>query len=159
MEKEALPQSLDLALRTEAFYTQAISADAAVVTYGELPMARPAGALHAVALFAAQTQDESPRSPDEIIVAVVGAEHAIIAVTPIRTKIAPIPACVAIWKDLEKKQKALAGKPDTGDKINQMREDADKNYRRCFTERAKTAPFFQSVTREAERFLAGLPLR
>ena len=57
------------ALRDESFYTQAISTDAAVVKFNELPIAKPASATSAFAMLAGRTQDSTPNAADEVFVA------------------------------------------------------------------------------------------
>ena len=51
-----VPQQPGAALKHESFYTQAISTDAAVINFGALPIATPAGATFAYG-FAGRTQD------------------------------------------------------------------------------------------------------
>src|SRR3984893_12567675 len=65
-EKNA-PQKVEDALKSEPFYTQAISTDAAVVKYAEVPVKKNASA-QVVAILDARSQDMVPRTPDELIV-------------------------------------------------------------------------------------------
>lgn len=162
--KGDMPASLDAAVRSEAFFTQAISTDAAVVTYGEIPISKPADVTTAVALLAATTQDESPRLPDKIVLSIVGKDRAFVAIAPLDAKIEAIPACTAIWDAAKKKLDALAATPnsktaDPGEAANEIREAADQAYRRCFAEEVKAASFFAAVTREAQQLIDTLPKR
>lgn len=158
-----MPKPFEEAVLSDAFFTQAISTDAAVVTYGEIPVSRPADAVTAVALLAATTQAESPPLPDRIILLVVDKERAFIAVAPLQTKIVVIPACIAIWDETHKKIAALETSSDpkinVGDEANKMREAADTAYRRCFAEKAKAASYFAAVTHEAQHLMDLLPKR
>jgi hypothetical protein len=162
--KGDMPASLDAAVRSEAFFTQAISTDAAVVTYGEIPISKPADAVTAVALLAATTQSESPRLPDKIILSIVGKERAFVAIAPLGAKIEAIPACTAIWDAAKEKINALdAASSSTtanpGEDANAIREAADQAYRHCFAEKVKAASFFVAVTREAQHVIDTLPKR
>jgi hypothetical protein len=63
-----VPQEVAAALRSEAFYTQALLTDAAITKYVEIAVARPAGAAFAFAMLVARAQILGPRTPDELIV-------------------------------------------------------------------------------------------
>jgi hypothetical protein len=89
-EKNA-PQKVEDALKSEPFYTQAISADAAVFKYAEVPVKKLASAQVVVAILDARSQDMGPRTPDELIVSVVQDGKAFIATEPVKAKINPIP--------------------------------------------------------------------
>lgn len=158
-----MPASFDQAVRSEAFFTQAISTDAAVVTYGEIPIVERAGDEAAVAFLAATTQAESPRLPDRMIVLVIGKARAFIIVAPMRAEIAPIPACTAIWDETEKKIAAFETTTDPkgnpGEDANRLRDVADSAYRRCFAEKAKTESAFAAVTHAARQLVDALPKR
>ena len=66
-----VPQDVNAALKSAAFYTQALTTDAAISKYVELPVAKPAKAKLAFAMLVARSQDLGPRTPDELIVTVV----------------------------------------------------------------------------------------
>ena len=61
-----MPQQIGAALKHESFYTQAISTDAAVINFGALPIARPAGATFAYGFLAGRTQDAIPDEANEV---------------------------------------------------------------------------------------------
>jgi hypothetical protein len=98
------------ALQSSAFYTQAISADAAVTLFAPLPIRAPAGATLAVAGLATQCNG-SCSLPLYIAAAVVKGgrvyvalvEAALPATTP---GAAPLGACDAVWKDFHDRYKA-----------------------------------------------------
>jgi hypothetical protein len=84
-----------------------------------------------------------------------------------RTKVKPIPACDAIWKESERKAAAVLDayiashledkEPfEQGDKAE---EDGDAAFHRCFAERAGSQPFFAALTRQAQALLDALPLK
>jgi hypothetical protein len=150
-----VPQEIGAALRSEAFYTQAISPDAAVVHYAEIALPKAAGP--AFAMLAARTQDSGPRTPDEIIVAVARGGRVYVASAMAAATVAPLPACERIWQDYEKMseaaQTAYVASNLKDDKLseqsNRLRAAGDAAYRRCFGERARKEGFFAEITRQA----------
>src|SRR6185437_6719213 len=76
-----LPGQMAEALKRDDFYTQAVNDDAAVVTYAEIPVARPAWATVAFAVLDGRTQDAPPRVPNEMIITVRGADRVYIVTT------------------------------------------------------------------------------
>lgn len=160
--EDNLPAQLGQALETEAFYTQAISSDAAVVFYGEIPVTK-AGANLAAAHLAARTQDLGPKLPDEILAAVVGDKRAFLISVPVADVAAPIPKCDMVWKDYEQKLAALDAKgPDekdqnVGDQSIALREEGDRAYRACFAKELPNAAFFPALTRKLQTALEVLP--
>ena len=55
-----VPQQIGAALKDESFYTQAISTDAAVVNFNELPIAKPASATFAFAMLGGANPGRRP---------------------------------------------------------------------------------------------------
>ena len=165
-EKNA-PQKVEDALKSEPFYTQAISADAAVFKYAEVPVKKLASAQVVVAILDARSQDMGPRTPDELIVAVVQDGKAFIATEPVKAKINPIPACDEIAKDADSKSdKAQADYAASGvkneklfDETIHLREQGNRDFRKCFGERARREGFFPTVTQQAQSLIDRLTSR
>src|SRR5262249_34164591 len=61
-----LPQGLPAALKSDEFYRQALSTDAAVVIFAQLPVAKPAWARTAFAVLAIRTQDAVSATPSQM---------------------------------------------------------------------------------------------
>ncbi len=152
-----IPRPLDAALRSEAFYTQAVSSDAAVDVYGTLVINVPAGD-HAVALLAARSQDLGPRLPDEILATVVGEKLTFIISIPAEG-VKSIPQCDKIWKATQDKLAALGNSKDqnAGDRSIQIREEGDKVYRACFAKNLGAAPFAAALSRQVQAVINRLP--
>jgi len=98
------------ALQSSAFYTQAISTDAAVTLFAPLPIRAPAGATLAVAELATQCNG-SCSLPLYIAAAVVKGGRVYVALVdaalPAPTQgAAPFDACDAVWKDFHDRYKA-----------------------------------------------------
>ena len=107
---DPLPTDPATALQSSAFYTQAVSADAAVTIFAPLPIQAPAGASLAVAGLATQCNG-SCSLPQYIAAAVVKGGRVYVALVdaalPAPTQAAAPPgACDAVWKDFYDRYKA-----------------------------------------------------
>lgn len=156
---ETPPQTLDQALKSEFFYTLAISPDAAVAKYADIPIAKPARAELAVGLLDQRSQDITGASvPEEIIVAVLQDGKLYVAAAQSKAKIVAHPACDKIWSDYEAKaNKALSDYSASGRtdqtlfaRYTRLQDEGSAAFRRCFAERAKSEKFFAEVTEEAQ---------
>jgi hypothetical protein len=165
--KSEVPKDAGAALTMDTFYTFAISADAAVDRYAELPVAKPATAKSVFAMLAAVSQDDSPTTPRELIVSVVNETRLFVATAPVAAKITPIAACQEIWKGAEEKEEAAhtvyrnSNLQDEAAlaRATQLREDGLAAFHRCYAERARNQPFFGAVVRQAQELLERLPVR
>jgi hypothetical protein len=155
-----VPQQIGAAFKDESFYTQAISTDAAVVNFGELPIARPASATFAFAMLAARTQDAIPDAADEVFVSALANGKVYVAYGKIRPKV-QVPACLAIKAGHDKKAAKAADDLQSSridrkayDKLGDLRQQGEDAYKRCFIQRAPQQPSFIEATRQAEILLA-----
>jgi hypothetical protein len=148
-----VPQQLDAALTTGAFYTQAIANGAAFDPYVTLPIT--AKTTPAAAVLMGQSQDIGPVTPDRIVVATVQGGRLYIVNAPLRAKVTLTSACLRLWKDAEKKAAKIAD----SDRAERMRAGGDRAFHVCFTERAKQESFFQPATRQAQDILDTLTSR
>ena len=155
-----VPQQMGAAFKDESFYTQAISTDAAVVNFGELPIAKPASTNFAYAMLAARTQDAIPDAADEVFVSALANGKVYIAYGSIRPNV-QIPACLAIKAGYDKKAEKAADDLQSKridrkayDKLGDLRQQGENAYKRCFTERAPQQPSFVEATRQADALLA-----
>ena len=98
-----VPQNAAAAIKTEAFYTQGISADSAVSRYVEIPVTKPAAAKSAYAMLAVRTQTDGPQLPDELIVSALYPTRLYIVSAPVAATIEPIAACEEIWQEYVRK--------------------------------------------------------
>ena len=143
--EHGFPAEIGAALRTENFYTQALSHDAAVTHYADLPVTG------GVAMLITHRQDIVPSVPKEVIVAVTTAERLFVFSAPARAKVTAIPQCSAIYTAAEKQAKALIKKSqDNFDAAEKLTTDADTAMRRCYNERAKAQPFFAALVKQAQ---------
>jgi hypothetical protein len=160
-----VPQNVVAALKSEAFYTQAISTDSAVSRYAEIPVTKPGSAKFSYAMLAIRTQTDGPQVPDELIISVAHATRLYIVTAPIAVTIAPIAACEEIWKEyVRKSEEALEAfresqveNPDESSHFDKIRDQGDAAFHRCYAQRAKDQPFFAALIKEAQALVARLP--
>ncbi|SDM93487.1 hypothetical protein [Afipia sp. GAS231] len=157
--KNVSPQTAT-ALKEEAFYTQAISTDAAVINFNELPIAKPTSATLAVAMLSGRTQDTAPEAADEVFVSALANGKAYVAYSTIKPKV-EIPACLAIKADYNKKAEKAGDDLNSNrigkkayDKLPDFRQQGEDAYKKCFTQRAPQQPSFAEATRQAQVLLA-----
>lgn len=160
---ENVPQDVAKALRSNAFYTQALDSDAAFSQVTELPIAKPASGI-AVALLGYRAQDVGPSAADLIIVAAVRGGRVFVVSAPASAKVENMPACQPIWDDSVRKVAELFKRWEEGgrkkDKAfdqSRMENEADAAYRKCFGERVKADPRFKTLTEQAQALLDALP--
>ena len=96
-DKNDMPQGLEPALKSEAFYTQALSTDAYFFKFVDIPVTRPAGATFAFATLVGRAQDEGLQTPNEIVVSVLRGSRAYVIVAPAAAKAETTRQCAQGW--------------------------------------------------------------
>lgn len=160
-----VPQDIAAAFKSDTFYTQAISGDAAVAIFTELPVTKPAAAKAATALLIVRRQDIGPSVPDELIVSAAQGGRVYVATLRVDGKATPIAACTEIWDKAQKESEAIIEAYRATDqkdealfeKYTKKQDEGDEAFRRCFGERAKGEPYFTELTKAAQALLDGLP--
>lgn len=141
------PAEIGAALRAENFYTQAMSHDAAVTRYAEIPVREP----NAYAMLVAHQQDIGPVVPKEMIVAVLRGERLFVWNAPAAAKTVMFSQCETIWKNAERKADARQNNSD--DAFEKVQQDGDAAMRACYSERAKSAAFFPALVKQAQELI------
>ena len=159
-----IPQEPSAAVKENAFYTQAVLTDAAIMRFAELPIRKPVGAAFAFAMLAARTQSEVPPKADEIFVAMAQGRRVFIAHTKEFRAVGPIVSCDAIRSDLFKKSVKAAEEPGVDDKARREKSDAlsaksEAEFLRCFAEQASRQNGFAAATTAAQALINQLLLR
>ena len=154
-----VPQQLDAALKFEGLYTQAISTDAAVINFNELPIKKPESATSSYGFLAGRTQDALPEAADEVFVAALAGGKLYVAYGEIAPPV-QVSACTAIRADYNKKADEAAAKLESKqitrkayDKLGDLRQQGEDAFKRCFTERAPQQPAFAEATKQAQALL------
>lgn len=163
--KDDLPQAAEDAARAEAFYTQAVSAGAAVIHYADLPVAKIASARFAYAMLAARAQSEAPAAPDEIFVVAMQGGRVFVVNAALAQKAAPITVCDAVNADfIRQSQQAMdafqASDPKDeklSAKADALRGEGEAAFRRCYGERARGEAFFAAAAAQAQALADALP--
>ncbi|GKQ52794.1 hypothetical protein [Bradyrhizobium sp. Ce-3] len=154
-----VPQQVEAALKFEGLYTQAISTDAAVINFNELPVVRPASATLTYGFLAGRTQDSTPDAADEVFVAAIANGKVYIAYGEIEPAVG-VPACATIRADYNKRadeadeklrQKRIDRK--AYDKLGDLRQQGDDAFKHCFVQHAPEQPAFATATKQAQALL------
>jgi hypothetical protein len=156
-----VPQDFSAALKSEPFYTQALSPDAAVAHFADIPVTKPASMSFVNAMLVARRQDVGLTAPDELLVAVVRADRVFIWSAPTQTKVMVNPACEAIWNDAvargDKAYEAYQKSDPKDEKLSEEQtrilQEGDDAFRRCFAERAANEPFFPALAKQAQELV------
>ncbi|MBR0754807.1 hypothetical protein JQ604_21690 [Bradyrhizobium jicamae] len=153
-----VPQQVEQALKFEGLYTQAISTDAAVTNFNELPITKPASASYAYGFLAGRSQDLTPDAGDEVFVAAIAGGKVYIAygeIEPVK-----IAACKSIMDEYNKKAEEAGDKLNQGkiskkqyEQLGNLQEKGDALYKSCFVKRAPQEPAFAEATRQAQALL------
>jgi hypothetical protein len=162
-----LPADMAAALERDDFYTQAVTNGAAVVTYAEIPVARPTWATLAFAVLDARTQDTSPPVPDEMIITVRRADRVFIITAKTAVAAGPIAACDKIQARLTAEAQAAGDADQAADgkdaalhaKAEQLARKADRAYPDCFASEARKAAFFPALVKQAQALIEILPAK
>jgi hypothetical protein len=155
-----VPQQIGAALKDESFYTQAVSSGSAVVNFNSLPIAKPAGATFVHGMLAGRTQSDIPDAADTVFVSAIANGKVYVAYGSIDPKV-PVPACIAIRTSFNKKAEQAEDdlrfeKIDRKayDKLGNLRQKGEDEYKRCFTQNAPKQRSFAEATRQAEKLLS-----
>jgi hypothetical protein len=159
-EIKNVPQPIEAALKDESFYTQAVSSGSAVVNFNSLPIAKPAGAIFAYGMLAGRTQSDIPDAADTVFVSAIANGKVYVAYGSIDPKV-QVPACIAIRTSYNKKAEQAEDdlrfeKIDrkTYDKLGNLRQKGEDEYKRCFTQNAPKQASFAEATRQAQALLS-----
>jgi len=153
-----VPQDLAAALKSEPFYTQAMSQDAAVFRFAEIPVTKPANASLVNAMLVARRQDIGLSTPDELFVGVLRADRVFIWVAPTQAKAAINPACEKVWNDAAARADKAAEEfkksdPKDDNPSERILQEGDEAFRKCFAERAPSEPYFAALTKQAQELV------
>jgi hypothetical protein len=162
-EDKGLPDDPAKAVTHDTFYTQAVNSDTTMSKYADLPIKKPAAATFAVAMLAGWAQDTGPWEPDEVVLSVMQGGKLYVVRMPAGTKIGSIPACKALWdeamKKREKEAERLRANPKAPDRSEQIENEGEAAYQRCYRERAPKEKGFAELVRQAQTVADALPTK
>ena len=153
-----LPKDLAELSRTGEFYVRAITAEAAVTYFAEIPVKSANGKSHVHAFLGLTAQDIGPFIPKDIFVFVTNGNRILVVQSPAATEITEIPKCRNEWESFAKKKAdAMEASRSSGvtnqkavDESVQYEEQGFEAYHRCYEREAKNQKFFASIEKQAQ---------
>jgi hypothetical protein len=153
------------ALQSSPFYTQAISADAAVTLFAPLPIHAPAGATLAVAALALQCNG-SCALPLNLAVAVIKGGRVHVALVDAALPTATPGTCDAVWKDFRDRYKAAYAAYEASKETPKAYEllqaagsietEGGEAVDKCRNSQPNSAAAFPGLTRQAQDLVDAL---
>ena len=158
-------QLAEQALRSEDVYTRAVSSDAAILSFAELPLRKPAGSPVALALIGGQTQDDAAMvKPDVVLVSTQVGDRIVIAMLAPPVEAVEIDACTQVYKSFETRANAFYEKYRSSnlkdnkqfDQYTKLQTEGGRAYRTCYTEKMRDTPFYEKASALAQAFIESL---
>jgi len=144
----SLPQQPGRAVQQNAFYTQALVTDSAIVGFTELHVRKPLGSVFVYVMLGSRSQDGVPREANELLVAVGRGGHVFIAQSRSIAAVGPIARCDLMWKD------ATGPQPD-----EKTRKIVETRYLKCFSGWARYQPNYSEAVRAAQQIIDAIAAR
>jgi hypothetical protein len=157
-EQPELPKDLAELSKTGEFYVRAITAEAAVTYFAEIPVKSANGKSYVRAFLGLTAQDIGPFIPKDIFVFVTNGNRILAVQSPVATEITEMPQCRNEWERFAKK-KADANElyrssglnnQKASDESVQYEEQGFEAYHRCYDREAKNQKFFASLEKQAQ---------
>jgi len=157
-EQPKLPKDLAELSKTGEFYVRAITAEAAVTYFAEIPVKSANGKSYVRAFLGLTAQDIGPFIPKDIFIFVTNGNRILAVQSPAATEITEIPQCRNEWERFAKK-KADANELYRSSGLNdqkafdesvQYEQQGFEAYQRCYEREAKNQKFFASLKKQAQ---------
>ncbi|WP_029006266.1 hypothetical protein [Azorhizobium doebereinerae] len=154
--------SLVSQLSEDGFLTNAVSSDAAFISYMQLQLAAQEGET-VVALLGLFAQDDpSDVPPRSLVVARLAKDRVMVATIEAPSAAKEIPACTKVWGDYQTKANQLFAAIPKGrgaddpkwDEAQTALSDGGIAYRKCYADEAPKQSFYPGVMKRAEGLLA-----
>ena len=153
-----LPKDLAELSKTGEFYVRAITAEAAVTYFAEIPVKSANEKSYVRAFLGLTAQDIGPFIPKDIFVFVTNGNRILAVQSPAATVITEIPECRNEWERFAKKSSdAMEVSRSSGSKNQkasdesvQYEEQGFEAYHRCYEREAKNQKFFASLEKQAQ---------
>ena len=147
-ESAPMPQQAAAAVQENAFYTQAVVTDAAIIRFAALPVSKPAGASFAFAMLASRSQDEVPAKADEIFIATARGGRVFIGQTKQFAAVGPIASC-----DAKRAALVEAARKRNDDQADRLMAQSDADFLSCFAEQAAQQKNYAGAVDAAQSLL------
>jgi hypothetical protein len=153
-----LPKDLAELSKTGEFYVRAITAEAAVTYFAEIPVKSANGKSYVRAFLGLTAQDIGPFIPKDIFVFVTNGNRILAVQSPAATELTEIPQCRNEWERFAKKSSDAmevyrsSGLKNQGasDESVQYEEQGFEAYQRCYDREARNQKFFASLKKQAQ---------
>jgi hypothetical protein len=157
-EQPELPKDLAELSKTGEFYVRAITAEAAVTYFAEIPVKSANGKSYVRAFLGLTAQDIGPFIPKDIFVFVTNGNRMLAVQSPAAPEITEIPQCRNEWERFAKKRSDAmevyrsSGSKDqkAPDESVQYEEQGFEEYHRCYDREARNQKFFASLKKQAQ---------
>ncbi len=153
-----LPKDLAELSKTGEFYVRAITAEAAVTYFAEIPVKSANGKSYVHAFLGLTAQDIGPFIPKDIFVFVTNGNRILAVQSPAAAEITEIPQCRNEWERFAKKKSDAmevyrssgSNNQKASDESVQYEEQGFEAYHRCYDREAKNQKFFASLKKQAQ---------
>jgi hypothetical protein len=153
-----LPKDLAELSKTGEFYVRAITAEAAVTYFAEIPVKSANGKSYVHAFLGLTAQDIGPFIPKDIFVFVTNGNRILAVQSPAATEITEIPQCRKEWERFATKssdamevyRSSGSNNQKASDESVQYEEQGFEAYHRCYEREAKNQKFFASLEKQAQ---------
>src|SRR6266496_6012632 len=153
-----LPKDLADLFKTGEFYVRAITAEAAVTYFAEIPVKSANGKSYVHAFLGLTAQDIGPFIPKDIFVFVTHGNRILAVQSPVATEMTEIPECRNEWERFAKKKadamevyrSSGSNNQKASDESVQYEEQGFEAYHRCYDREAKNQKFFASLKKQAQ---------
>ncbi len=154
-----LPKDLAELSRTGEFYADALTSEAAVTYFAEIPVKSPNEKSYVHAFLGLTAQDIGPFIPKDIFVFVTKGNRILAVQSPAAVEITEIPQCRNEWdRFAKKKADAMEVYRSSGsnnekafdESVQQYEQQGFEAYQRCYDREAKNQKFFASLKKQAQ---------
>ena len=146
---DSIPQQPGRAVQIDAFYTQALMTDSAIIGFTELHVRKPLGSIFVFAMLGGRTQDGVPSKADEIFVAVGRGGRVFIGQSQSIDAVGPVARCNGA------RETALNYRPSTDQKAKELQ----SQFLKCFSGWAWYQPNYSEAVRAAQQLIDGVAAR
>lgn len=158
-EQPELPKDLAELSKTGEFYVRAITAEAAVTYFAEIPVKSANGKSYVRAFLGLTAQDIGPFIPKDVFVFVTKGNRILAVQSPAAAEITEIPQCRNEWERFAKKKadanelyrsSGLNNEKAFDEVVQQYEQQGFEAYHRCYDREAKNQKFFASLKKQAQ---------
>jgi hypothetical protein len=157
-QHKTLPTDLSKLVKAEEFYSLVFNWDAAVTKFAEVPLKKTKDGSFSYAFLGLWAQDIGLFLPNHLFVFVANKQYVFVVSAETKDTINQIEECKDVWNKFNKKSavalesyRASGLKDEKAFETSRRYEDEGfKAYTSCFERKAKTAPFFSSLSTQAQ---------